>query len=173
VEHGEHTDAPAEPLRIHAQCGERIERGAEQRAAERLLVLAHGAAELPRQGEDDVEVRHRQQQVALPLEPAACGGVAAAGAGPVMARVRQHMLTAARGAHGEMAAERTGATARDGIERADVPLRHGRAVPNQVVSSVPDDDVGQTEHRSARLQVDHQAIEHILQVLDSGAASRM
>jgi len=49
-----------------------------------------------------------------------------------------------------------------------VPLRHGRAVPRQVVSSVPHDDVGQAEHRRARLEVDHQAIEHVLQALDSG-----
>jgi hypothetical protein len=117
---------------------------------------------------DDVEIGNRQQQVALPLEPAPGGGVAAAGAGPVVPRVRQHVLPAARGALGEMAAERTGATARDRIERAEVPLRHGRAVPSQVVSSVPDDDVGEAEHRSARLEVDHQAIEHVLQVLDSG-----
>ena len=77
------------------------------------------------------------------------------------------MLTAARGAHGEMTAERTGATARDRIERADVPLRYGRAVPSQVVSPVPDDDVGEAEHPSARLEVDHQAVKHVLQVLDS------
>jgi hypothetical protein len=52
-------------------------------------VLAHGAAQLCRQGEDDVEVRHGQEQVVLALEPAPGGAVAAAGAGPVMARVRQ------------------------------------------------------------------------------------
>jgi hypothetical protein len=138
VQHGERADVAAEPLRIGTQGGEGIERGAEEGADERLLVLAHGAAELRRQREDDVEVGNWQQQVTLSLEPAPGGAVAAAGAGPVMARVRQHMLTAARGAQGEMTAERTGATERDRVERADVPLRHGRAVPSQVVPSVPD-----------------------------------
>jgi len=60
VQHGERADAPAEPVRVHAQGGERIERGAEERADERLLVLAHRAAELRRQGEDDVKVGNWQ-----------------------------------------------------------------------------------------------------------------
>ena len=46
-----------------------------------------------------------------------------------------------------MAAERTGATLRDGVQRAEVSLRHGGAVPCEVVLPVPDDDVGQAEHR--------------------------
>jgi hypothetical protein len=37
VEHGEGADAPAEPVRVGTQSRERIERGAEQRAEERLL----------------------------------------------------------------------------------------------------------------------------------------
>ncbi|MEY4550775.1 MAG: hypothetical protein RL685_6970 [Pseudomonadota bacterium] len=78
VQHGESADVPAEPVRVGTRGGERVERGAEQRAEERLLVLAHGAAELCRQGEDDVEVRHGQEQLALALEPALGGAVAAA-----------------------------------------------------------------------------------------------
>jgi hypothetical protein len=46
VQHGEGADVPAKPLRVGTQGGERIERGAEQRADERLLVLADRAAEL-------------------------------------------------------------------------------------------------------------------------------
>lgn len=48
----------------------------------------------------------------------------------------------ARSAPGEMAAERTGATARDRVQRAEVSLWHGGAVACEVVLPVPDDDVG-------------------------------
>jgi hypothetical protein len=89
VQHSACSDAPAEPARGGAEGGERIERGPEQRADARLLVLAHGAAQLRRQREDDVELGNRQQQVALALEPAPGGAVTATGAGPVIARVRQ------------------------------------------------------------------------------------
>ena len=65
----------------------------------------------------------------------------------MVAGVIEHVLPSARSALGEMAAERTGATARDGVQRAEVSLRHGGAVACEVVLPVPDDDVGQAEHR--------------------------
>ena len=64
-----------------------------------------------------------------------------------MAGVIEHVLPSARSALGEMAAERTGATARDGLQCAEASLRHGGAVACEVVLPVPDDDVGQAEHR--------------------------
>ncbi len=58
------------------QCGERIEGSAEERADKSALVLAHGASQPCGQGEDDVEVRDGQKQVALSVEPAGGGTVA-------------------------------------------------------------------------------------------------
>jgi hypothetical protein len=111
VEHGESTDVTAEPARIGAEGRERIEGGAEEDAEERALVLAHRAAELRREGEDDVEVGYGQQQVALALEPAGSRTLAATRASAVVAGMKEHVLPSAHGALGEVATERSGATA--------------------------------------------------------------
>jgi hypothetical protein len=142
VEHGEGADAPAEPVRISAQRCERIEGGAEERAEEGSLVLAHGAAKLGWEREDDVEVRHRQEQGSLALEPATGGVLTALRAGAMMARVVEQMLPSTCGALGEMAAECTGATARDRLQGAEVSVRHGGAVLREVILPVPANDVG-------------------------------
>ncbi len=81
---GESAEAATDEARVGAQCGERIEGSAEERADKRALVLAHGASQLCGQGEDDVEVRDGQKQVALSVEPAGGGTVSAAGAGSVV-----------------------------------------------------------------------------------------
>ncbi len=168
VEHGERADAPTEPMRISAQRCERIEGGAEERAEEGSLLLAHGAAKLGWEREDDVEVRHRQEQGSLALEPATGGVLAALGAGPVMARVVEQMLASTCGALGEMAAECTGATARDRLQGADVSVRHGGAVLREVVLSVPANDVGEAGHGRPRLEAHHQTVEHLLDALYAG-----
>jgi len=146
VEHGERADAPAEPVRISAQRGERVEGGAEEHAEEGSLVLAHGAAKLGWEREDDVEVRHRQEQGSLALEPATGGVLAALRAGAVMARVVEQMLPPTCSALGEMAAECPGATARDRLQGADVSVRHGGAVLREVILPVPANDVGEAGH---------------------------
>ena len=61
VEHRGHADLGAEMLGIGGDGGERLGRGAEQDRIDGGLVLEGDRADRRRQGEDDVEVRHRQQ----------------------------------------------------------------------------------------------------------------
>jgi hypothetical protein len=72
---------------------------------------AHGAAQLRWEGEDEVEVGDGQEQLALALHPLAGGVVAASWASAVVAGMKEHVLASAHGAHGEVATERSGATA--------------------------------------------------------------
>jgi hypothetical protein len=111
VEDGERADVTTEPARIGAERREGVERGAEEGAEQSALMLAHGAAQLRRKGEDDVEVRNGQEQLALTLEPLAGGIVAATRASAVVAGVKEHVLPSTHGALGEVAPECTGATA--------------------------------------------------------------
>ncbi len=111
VEDGERADVSAEPVRVGTQCGERVERGAEEGAEQSALMLAHGAAQLRREREDDMEVRNGQEQLALALHPLAGGIVAATRASAVVAGMKEYVLASAHGAHGEVATERSGATA--------------------------------------------------------------
>ncbi len=148
VQHGESADMCAEKARVGAERRERVEGSAEQHAEQRALVLAHGASQLGRQGEDDVEIWHRQKQVSLPLEPAGSGVVAAAGAGAVVAGMKQQVGLAARRALGEVSAERTGATARQRPQRSAVAEGNCGAEALEIVRAVPDDTVGNAGHRA-------------------------
>jgi len=80
------------------------------------------------------------------------------------------VLPSTHGAHGEVATERNGAAARDRRRSAEVSARQGGAVPREVVLAVPDDDVGEPEHRGAWLEVNHQAIEDVRPGAADGAA---
>lgn len=168
VQHGEGADLSAEPARVGAKCGERVEGSAKQDGQELPLVRANDSAQLRGQSEDDVEVRHRQEQGALTLEPAASGVISTLGAGAVPARMVQQMRAAARGALGEVSAECTGATAQNGRQGTDVARQYGGAVAIEVVLPMPAHDVGELEHRRRWLEPDHQAVEDFLQPLHAG-----
>ena len=61
VEHGDDADLGAEMLGIGGDGAQRLGGGAEQDGVDRRLVLEGDLGHRRRQGEDDVEVRHRQQ----------------------------------------------------------------------------------------------------------------
>jgi hypothetical protein len=168
VQHGEGADLPAEPAAVAAECGEGREGGTAEHGEQHALVVAHDAPELGGQREDDVEVLHGQEQVALSRDPAGGGIMAALRASAVVAGVKEQVLVAARGAPGEVAAERTGAAARDRAHGVDVAARHGGAVAREVVLTMPTDDVGEQHGAGTELQVGHQAVDDILEALDAG-----
>jgi hypothetical protein len=60
VEHGGEADAGAEVLGVGGNGDERLGRGLEQNVVDHGLVLVGDVADRRRQGEYDVEVRHRQ-----------------------------------------------------------------------------------------------------------------
>jgi hypothetical protein len=111
VQDSESTDAPAQPARIGAERRERVERGAEEGAEQSALMLAYRATELGGQSKDDVEVGNGQEQLTLALHPLAGGLVAATRASAVVAGMKEHVLASTHGAQGEVATERSSATA--------------------------------------------------------------
>jgi len=61
VQHAGHADRRAEALRVGRDARHGLGRRPEQQIVDRHLVPVRDAGDLGRQGEDDVEVLHRQQ----------------------------------------------------------------------------------------------------------------
>jgi hypothetical protein len=151
VKDGEHADLRgAEMLRVGAESGERLEGGAEERCEQCSLMLTHEAAQLVGHGEDDVEVRHRQEEFALSGEPAGGGVVAALRARAVAARVKEEVLVAALVALADVPAELGRAARGNGTQGGTVTGQHGRAEALHVPGSVPPHDVSEAKCAHAK-----------------------
>ena len=87
VEHGDEADLGAEMLGIGGDPAQRLGRRSEQDGVDRLLVLEGDLGDRRRQGEDDVEVGHRQQLGLPGGEPFGAGLPLALRAVPVAAGV--------------------------------------------------------------------------------------
>jgi hypothetical protein len=168
VQDGQCADLGSEEARIGTQCRERLEGRAEQHREELLLVGAHEPSELGWQREDDMEVGSRQQQLALLRQPPSSGVVPAAGTGAIATRVEDQVLTPALRALREMPAHLGCAAIDDVSEGAHVARQHGRAVALHVARPVLPHDVGQPGHGVPALQLDHEAIDDLLQPLCAG-----
>src|SRR5271156_753709 len=90
--------------------------GAEEQVVEQALVLQYKCREFMGQGEDNMEVRHRQQFRAARGEPLGACVSLALGAVPVAAGVVRDGLMTAATALIAMTAQSRGAAARDGVE---------------------------------------------------------
>ena len=69
VQHGECADLCPEMLRVGGDVAHRLGRSAEQDVVDHALVLERDLRRRRRHGEDDVEVRHRQQLGLTRIEP--------------------------------------------------------------------------------------------------------
>jgi hypothetical protein len=113
VEHREEADLGPEMLRLGRDRPQRLSRRSEQDGVDRRLVVEGDLGRRRRQGEHDVEVRHRQQ-LGLPCgEPLAARLPLTLRAMPVTARVVGAANEAALGAGLGMAAQRRRPAQRD------------------------------------------------------------
>jgi hypothetical protein len=120
VQHAERADLRAEKMRVSGKGCEGFEGGSEEQRDEGLLMRADQASQLGREREDDVEVLHRQEQVALPSDPSGGGIASTLGTGSMPARMVEQVLSTARGAHRDVAAENRRAAMEDGLQCADM-----------------------------------------------------
>jgi hypothetical protein len=109
MQDGGDADLGAEVTRIAGKGGERVHDGAEQQTIEAALIGADQGIEVVGYGEDDVEVRDRQQQRLLGLAPGRLGDGLALGAVPIAAGVIDGAGALAGGTLLHMPAERGGA----------------------------------------------------------------
>ena len=114
MEHGEEADLGAEMLRIGGDRAQRLGRGPEQDCVDRRLVLERDLGRRRRQGEHDMEVRHRQQLGLTGGKPLDAGLPLALRAMPVVARVIGAADEAAIGAGLGVAAQRRRSAQLDG-----------------------------------------------------------
>ena len=109
-----HADADPEAAGIGGDGRHGLGRGAEQQPVDLALVPMGDPGDLRRQGEDHVEILHRQQIFRPRRHPVARRRALALGAVPVLARVVGDVLMTALRARGDMPAEHLGAAGLDG-----------------------------------------------------------
>ncbi len=85
VEYGEYSDACAEMAWISGDLQQGLGGGAKQQVVEQVLVAECERCQLPRQGEDDMRIHHRQQAGRLSGEPASASRGLTLGTVPVAA----------------------------------------------------------------------------------------
>ena len=113
VENGDHAGLGAEMLWIGADDADRLGRGLEQDVVHDRLVLEGDGGDGRRHGEDDVEIRDRQQVGVTIGQPLGARQALALGAVPVATAVVGDADHAAVVALLDMAAERRGAASLD------------------------------------------------------------
>ena len=113
VQHGQEADTNAETLRIGGNGDQRLGRCLEQQVVDHGLVLVGNVGDLSRQGEYDVEIRHREQLGLARGQPLLCRGGLAFWAVPVATTVVRDLDMGAVLATQDMAAERCRAAVHD------------------------------------------------------------
>ena len=126
MRHAGHADPRAHAPGVGRDGHDRFGRGAEQQVVDSLLVPIGDLRDLGRQGEDDVEVFHRQQVLGPRSHPVARGRSLALRAVPVLAGVAGDVAVATAGAARHMPAERLGPASLDRrhhleLAQADMP----------------------------------------------------
>lgn len=142
MEDGERADAATDEARIGAEPLERVECSTKEDGEQDLLMRPDEASKLGGEGEDEVEVRDRKEQLFLSAEPARGGVETALGAGAVSTGMVEQVGAVALGTRRQVAAHFGGPAEGDVLERADVAGQHGAAVAVQVTRAVPTHDVG-------------------------------
>ena len=113
VEHTEETDLCAKMPGITSDLKQSLSAGLKQQVIHHLLVLQRERSKLAWQGEDDMHVGRRQQLSFTGLQPTLARVALALGTVSVTARVVRDGSVSAVGTAITMAAERSGAAARD------------------------------------------------------------
>lgn len=109
-----HANLSAKALRISGDGGHRLGGGAEQQSIDRLLVPVSDTGDLGWQGEDDMEVFHRQKILSPCRHPVPGGGPLTFRAVPVLARVVRDVVVITFSASRHMPAECFGSTGLNG-----------------------------------------------------------
>jgi len=120
MQHACHTDPCAKAFRVSSDGGHRLGGGAEQQSIDRLLIPESDTGDLGWQGEDQVEVFHRQQVFGPCRHPIACGGPLTFRAVPVFARVVRDVVVITFSASRHMPAERLGPAGLNGGHRFEL-----------------------------------------------------
>ena len=106
MQHAGHAAAGTKPLWIGGDGHHRFRRCFEQQAIDRPLVPERNLRDLGWQGEDHVEIFHRQQVFCARRHPVTRGWALALGTVPVLAAVVRNVLVAALATSRHMPAER-------------------------------------------------------------------
>jgi len=114
VQHAEETNLCTEVSRITSDFEKGFRTGAKQEIVDDLLVLQGQWCQLARQREDHMDVACREKLLATRCEPAVARPGLTLRAVPVAARIERDGAMSAASAFIEMAAERGGATPRNG-----------------------------------------------------------
>jgi hypothetical protein len=117
--------------------------GAKQGFEKQPGVALGQSSQLCRQGEDDVEVLHREQALTACSNPPLLGETLAETAMAIAAGIVGWMLSSAVAAHVQVATECGGPTARDCGQ--GLPLRSGQADLLLELGAVPPHDVAHVE----------------------------
>ena len=139
VQHGQEADPRPEVLWVGGHLQQRPGDGLEQQAVHHPLVAQSQGIEGVGQGEDDVEVRHRQQVGGLFVQPGGAGRCLAFGTVPIAAGVVCRALVAALIAGLHMPAQRCRAAGGDVAQDAPLLARqlgHEGTEPADHVSQV-------------------------------------
>jgi hypothetical protein len=149
MEHAEEADLRTEVPRVASDLLESFGAGAKEQAVQDALVLEGKRSQLTREREDGVYVASGQQLPFTLLEPAQAGVALASWAMPVAARVIGDGSVSAVRALIAMAAQCSGATARDRIEYLQVlPVDPAMTAFCEAITGVAD-DVGHLERGAA------------------------
>ena len=147
MEDGGAADADAEAPGVGGDGGEGLGGGAEQDREQDAPVLEGDPGDGRRQGEDDMEVRYRQDTGGLRLHPAPRGIPLAGGAMPVAAGMEGDVVATALCAAVELAPQRGGSAALDG--RHD-PRRDG---VEDAVAQAPEGGPGACHYRTVDAEI--------------------
>ena len=124
VQHGCDADVSSQVLGVGRDGAHRFGCGLEQEIIDHGLVLIGDVADLRRQGEHDVEVRHRKKLSLARCHPLARCRALALGAVPVATAVVGNGRVAAVLAARDMPAQRRGAAALDGAHHLELGKAH-------------------------------------------------
>ncbi len=143
MQHAEEAKLAADEFRITRQFLQRGRRGLEEETVNERLVAARHGVDGVRQGDGEHEVRHRQQQGALHLEPFIGFVIAAFWTMPILAGVITVAILLAGLAEKDFAAEFFGAAGLDLLHDRAMAWRDAVAVLLQVGGTVLAEDVRQ------------------------------
>src|SRR5687767_2240820 len=145
VEHAEETDLCTEVFRIGSNLQQRPGTGPEEKIVNNLFVLQSQPGEFMRDGEDYVNVFHRQQLLAAFGEPLFASVGLALRTMPGTARIERNGLMPAMVTPIQVATERCRAAVLDGKQHADVQPRQPGSILFDKALAMRANDMGHLE----------------------------
>ena len=152
MEHAEEADVGSEMSGVAGDFQKSFCTGTEQQTIDDFLVLQSQRCQLWRQSENDMDVTRREKFAVTRFEPAFAGARLTLRAMAISAAViRDGGALSTAGALIDMAAERGGATARDGQQDFDVRPADPAAAAPEESNSRGADQVGHLQGRPSHL----------------------